>query len=584
MGRPGWNRRRVVSVGTAVALTLALFAGASGVTASQTTDAPADYTIGSVDAFDYYNSRGLEDTNGDGRVVVEITSTIDLSESREPVLRYGGEPPLVLRGSGGFTNTETPLIRAGSTDELTLQGLTIGDIRKGGAFAADPLAVDGDVTFRAVTVRDTIDLLDTGGHVTIEGSTFVATGQVARADGTVTVTRSTFLNTSTGEDGLVRGDQVVRLTDVTFRHSGGSGFGAVRAGSVVANNVTFADTGGAIWADGEVAIEDGSLTNGSTISTDGGVRIVDSRIAHVGGESIIRAGSVEIDGTRMEHTGGIGDQYSSDITVTNSTLTDVGRLNGEDVVLSHVTVNGTRGRTAEAHSLRIDHSTIRNTRGLRSVDDTTIVDSALYSADHIEGNTVVIRNSTVVDFGRFTSFNEYWRLRLVDSTIHGASSPLVPKVNEQSIRRVNFVEAEPPVFEGRLPNKSQVFVDTTDDDEPPGEWTADVFWSREEPFPFVDRLPVRAVRTPTPTATPTPTPTPTATPTPTPTATPTPTPTATPTPTPTATPTSTATATPERAIDTETRTPATGSGPGFGVVPVLVAVTVSLLLGRQLFD
>jgi len=557
MGRLGWNRRRVVSVGTAVALTLALFAGASGVTASQTTDAPADYTIGSVDAFDYYNSRGLEDTNGDGRVVVEITSTIDLSESREPVLRYGGEAPLVLRGSGGFTNTEAPLIQAGSTGELTLQGLTIGDIRaEGGAFAAAPLAVDGDVTFRAVTVRDTTDLLDTGGDVTIEGSTFVATGQVARADGTVTVTRSTFLNTSTSEDGLVRGDQVVRLTDVTFRHSGGSGFGAVRAGSVVANNVTFADTGGAIWADGEVAIEDSSLTNGSTISTDGGVRIVDSRIAHVGGESIVRAGGVEIDGTRMEHTGGIGDQYSSDITVTNSTLTDVGRLNGEDVVLSHVTVNGTRGRTAEAHSLRIDHSTIRNTRGLRSVDDTTIVDSALYSADHIEGNTVVIRNSTLVDFGRFESGNEYWRLRLVDSTIHGASSPLVPKVNEQSIRRVNFVEAEPPVFEGRLPNKSQVFVDTTNDDEPPGEWTADVFWSREEPFPFVDRLPVSAVRTPTPTATPTPTPTPTATP----------------------------TATPERAIDTETRTPATGSGSGFGVVPVLVAVTVSLLLGRQLFD
>ena len=205
MRRVGWNRHRVVSVVAAVALAFALLAGASGVTAAQTTDAPADYTIDSVDAFDYYNSRGLDDTNGDGRVVVEITSTIDLSESREPVLRYRGAAPLALRGSGGFTNTEAPLIRAGSTAELTLQELTIGDIRaEGGAFASDPLQVDGDVTLRAVTVRDTTALLDTGGDVTIEASRFVETGQVARTDGTVTVARSTFRNTSTGEDGLVR--------------------------------------------------------------------------------------------------------------------------------------------------------------------------------------------------------------------------------------------------------------------------------------------------------------------------------------------------------------------------------------------
>ena len=573
MGRPGWNRRRVVSFATAIALTLSLLAGAGGVTGGQTDDAPADYTIDSVDAFDYYNSRGLEDTNDDGRVVVEITSTIDLAQSRDPVLRYGGDAPLVLRGSGAVTNTAPPLIRAGSTDDLTIQGLSIRSVPADEPYAGSVIRVGGDVTFRGGAVHNTTRLVETGSDVRIEDSTFAGTGQVVKTDGTVTVTRSTFLNADTDEHGIVHADGQVRLTDVTVRHAEGRIGGGVHAGSVVGRNVTFVDTnainsGGAINAEGDVTLEDSLLRDargadsGGAIDAEGIVRIVDSRLENVdyGDSAIIGEGGVELVGTRINHTGGIGGGYDGTVTVTDLTVTDSNGFGGQRVVIQNATVDTTKGMAASGDRVRVEHSTIRDTGGLGGTD-TVVVDSTLRNADKIDaGGSVTVRNSTLVDFGQFTTFNEYWRLRLSNTTIHGASSPLVPAVNNQSISYVNIIEAEPPVFEARLPNKTMVFVDTTNDSEPPGEWDADVFWSRDTPFPFVDRLPASAVQTPTPTSNTT------------------------------ATGTAGESATDTEASDasgrtdepaTETDTLVMGDGPGFGVLSALLAAAVVVLLGRR---
>jgi hypothetical protein len=562
------DRRRALSIVAAVVLALSPVGATCGVVGATGTQATADYTIDSVDAFDYYNSRGFEDSNGDGRVVITVTSTLDLSKSRDPTVRYGGDAPLVLRGSGGFTNPGGTLVRLRGDTDLTIRGLTITSIPRNNGYGHAALRADGTVVLRDVTVRDTGRFVFTGGDVRVVDSTFRRTGQVVKTDGTVTVSGTLIENASDDDHGVIRGDELVRLSDTTVRNVDGRNVGGIRSDSVVARNVTVADTDGAVWAEGEVTIEDSYLSDGSTVVTDGAVQISDSRLVDIRGDLAVDGGSVDIDHARLRHTSGIGDQYSSDITVTNSTLTDVGRLNGEDIVLRHVTVNRTSGRTAEAHSLRVEHSTIRNTQGLRGVDGVTVVDSVLSHTDRIDiGGSLTVRNSTLVSFGRFQSGNEYWQLRIVDSTIHGSSSPLVPAVNEQSIRRVNFIEAEPPVFEGRLPNKSMVFVDTTSDSEPPGEWTADVFWSREEPFPSVDSLPASAVRTPT--TTPTATRTGTAADAAVATA---------------ATPTETTTRAPERDRTTErdraTATPATGSG--FGpVIALLAAAAFTVLAGRR---
>jgi uncharacterized FlaG/YvyC family protein len=55
---------------------------------------------------------------------------------------------------------------------------------------------------------------------------------------------------------------------------------------------------------------------------------------------------------------------------------------------------------------------------------------------------------------------------------------------------VNFIEASTPVFDGKLPDRSDVFIDTNEDTESYGQWDADLYWSRNETFPAANKLPV----------------------------------------------------------------------------------------------
>jgi hypothetical protein len=118
------GRGRYALLGAVVLLSVVSVAGGAAAQDDAATSADVDYTVGSVAEFDYYNSRGFADTNGDGEVVIAVEGTLNMSESRDPTLRYDGDAPLVVRG-GGFTNVTAPFVVAEPDAPVTLSSLSI---------------------------------------------------------------------------------------------------------------------------------------------------------------------------------------------------------------------------------------------------------------------------------------------------------------------------------------------------------------------------------------------------------------------------------------------------------------------------
>jgi len=568
MGSDRRRHERFVPLFLGVLLTLSLGTSVGVVAGSEQRQA-ADYEIDGVDEFDYYNSRGFEDTNGDGRVVVAVRSMIDLSESRDPVVHYGGTKPFVLRGSGGFENSGSTLLKFAETEiadsldqtseaPITIDGISIERVR------SPVFEVAGPVTLRDVTVRETATVVKTDDNVDITDSEFTGTGRILSTERGATLDGVRIENAST-----ISADGQVTLTDTTIRNVEGDRGGAVNAGSVLVETTTIeeasaARSGGAIDAENGVTISDSRISDvhsgrsGGAVATGGTLRIENSVIADsTSGQdaSLFGFGALEITSSRIEHVGPMSSGYSTQgsIAVADSELVDTGKLIAREVGLTNATMRSTRGFAVEGNDVDIRRSVIEDSGGIEG--GVVIIGSILKNVDRIdEREYITIRDSVLLSFGKLTSSNEYWELEITNSTIHGSSSPLVPAVNTQSISRVNFIEVQTPVFEGRLPDKELVFVDSNTDREEPGEWTADVFWSREDPFDSVERLPDSAVQTATPAQTDTPAQTTTQT------------------------ASETESAVTDRESDPVRQNPTDASGPGFGIALTLLSGLLSVLL------
>jgi hypothetical protein len=554
----------VVGLVTLVVLTAAATGSVAGRDGAQAGSAAPDYTIESVSELDYHNSRGFDDRNGDGRIIVELRGRFNMSQSRDPIVRTEGPEPLVLRGGGTarFHDVPAPFLRRSGGGALVLRNLSIVDIRAEEQTTA--VSASGPLTVRNVTLRDTVHsarypgdtFADThrvaafrgGGDVRFRDSTVRRAGRAVAAGGSLTVRNATVAGIDTAAGGAVgAGGQAVVSHSTIANVSGGRG-GAVAANSVTVRNSTLRDvragfSGGAVDAESAARIIDSTIRraeagrNGGAVAADGRVTIQNTTIVDAEsdqGYSLYGYGeyALTVVDSRFRDLDpiqfGYGGISHGQVTVRGSHLVNVTRIHAADVGVRRSTAAGRLRLTGRLITVR--NSTLRSVRGIDG-SDVQVSDSRVRRSGRFAASqSIAVRDSVFAASAGLDGFRaDDGPLTIVNSTFHGTGSPAVPPTDRRrTLERVNFVEAEPPVFVGTLPNRTDVFVDTTNDTELAGEWDADVFWSRDQPFPSIQRLDVGP--TPTPTATPTPTTTGSGSATPA-TRTPAPTPTATPVPT-----------------------------------------------------
>jgi hypothetical protein len=535
------TRRGCLTLFTLVILTVS---AAVGATAPIRADAPAaapdpDYTVGSVEAFDYYNSRGLQDTNGDGRVVLAVEGELNMSESRDSTIRYDGDEPLSIRG-GGFANVTAPFVVAETDARVSLRSTSIT-----GVAAETPsyvVAADGPVDLRNVSLRDTVhqaaygtEIFDSahrvgavsaGGSVTIVASNLSRTGAVVRAEGDVTVVETRINDTDAGE-AAIRSEGRVRLDGATVSHVIGARGGAVQGDSVVATATAFRAVdagvnggGGAISSGGPVRLVDTAIVGayagregGAVVGGDITVRNSTIRDATAGqGSSVFSRGdnAVTMSGSHLDAVGPVvagRSTFEGRIAVSDSSLQRVRELRAGTVAVANATADG--GLAIDAQSLSVRDSELRDVDRWRS-DEGHIQSTTIRGSGTLDIGDLVVRESVLVEVGRIDAAGS---VEMSNTTVYGAPTRFVPETGSQSFEAVNFIEMESPVFAGRLPDRETVFVDTTNDTEAYGAWDADVFSSTDEPFPSVVALAPELVATPTSTPEPTATATPATTPT-----------------------------------------------------------------------
>jgi hypothetical protein len=517
---------------------------AVGQAGADDTQAAPDYNIDSVDELDYYNSRGFADRNGDGRVVVALRGTFNMSRSRDPTLRFDGPEPFVLRGTAdaGFRDVPAPLVRRSGEGSLVLRNLSIADVRA--EQPATTVVAGGPLTVRNVTLRDTVHRAryasDTftethrvaayraGGDVRVVDSTVRRADHAVRAGGSLVLQNATIADIDTGANGAVTAVERARVLHSTIVNASGARGGGIAADRVTVRNSTLRTvragySGGAINAESAARVVDSTIRNaeagrnGGAVAADGTVVLRNATIVDAAsdqGYSLYGYGphSLTVVGSHLENLdpvqfgyGGISDGR---VTIRDSRLVNVSRVHAADVDVRGSTAAGRLRLTGRLISVR--NSTLRTVRGIDG-SEVLITDSRFRRSDRVVGSeSITVRGSVFAESAGLAGFaaND-GPLEVVNSTFHGTQSPAVPPTDYRTLDRVNFIEATPPVFVGRVPNRTDVFVDTTNDTEQAEEWDADVFWSRDQPFPSIQRLDVGPTPTApvSPTATPTPEPT-----------------------------------------------------------------------------
>ena len=518
----------------------------------------ADYRIDSIEKLDYYNSQGFEDQNGDGRVVLAITTTLNMSKSRDPTLTYDGSDPLVLVGPGGFTDVPAPLISGVSSDSrLVLDSISIRNA-SADEHDDDVISVASPVSLDNVSVRNTIhedryptdtfeethrvSVVNAGGGVTVTDSEIAEAGQAISAGGDVEIDDSRIHQIAARGNGAVQAGGRAVLRNTVIAAATGARGGALNANGVLLRNTTLRDvqagfSGGAINTGKGATIVDSTIRNaharrnGGAIASEGRVVVRDSTIVdadadqdnslYAYGAHLTLANTTLRDADAVDF--GKGGISHGSIAVRDSRLIETSKLHAATIRVRRTTVNGSLSLYGREFTIR--RSTFEHT-GAIDGSTVTVANSTFRDVPKIQASQRIrVADSMLLSFGGFRSFQSDLDLTLSNVTLYRPGENVIPKAGDRTLRKLNVIEAETPVFAGRLPDKENVFIDTNNDSEPAKEWDADVFWSRDWPFPAAANIPAAVEQTPT--ATPTATATATATATETPTATPTPEPSAT---------------------------------------------------------
>jgi len=524
---------------------LALIGVVPAITVAQPSETPTttnqttavDYQIDSISKLDYYNSRGFEDQNGDGKIVLKLTKMLNLSQSRDPTLTYGGHQPLVIEGPGGFTEVPAPLISGVPDDSnLILKSISIRNV------SADDhddnvISVASSVSLTNVTIRNTVhearypadtfsethrvSVVNAGGTVTATDTEIANAGQAISTSGPVKIRSSHIHHIVSRGSGAVQSGSRIELQDTVISASIGRYAGALHSNGVLLRNATLRDvdtgsSGGGIDTENGARIINSTIENasardnGGAIASKGNVVVRNSTIVDAHSE---QGSSLYAYGARLTLTDvtlknadtvsfGKGGVTSGSIAVQDSRLIETNKLHAATIDIQHTTVNKSLSLYGQDFTIR--RSTLKHTGSIDGYT-VTVTDSMLRDLPRVQGSQEIrIRDSLLLSSAGFQGS----QLLLTNVTLYEPGRNVIPETKSRSLRQLNVIEAEAPVFEGTLPDRERVFVDTNNDSEPPGEWDADVFWSRDQPFPSATNLPVvanKSTATPTLTSTPTPT-------------------------------------------------------------------------------
>ncbi|WP_254807891.1 hypothetical protein [Natronosalvus amylolyticus] len=500
---------------------LFLFSGASGAISQEVSEqhtleysSEADYEIDSMDEFDYYNSRGWEDQTGSGHVVVVFNTDLNLTEARDDTIVYDNSVPLILKGDVTLEGLQAPTVDVSEEeanlmlDELTLEGAA--------ADGPDTALIEseGAVKLQNVTIRDTIhtaayptdvfeetyrvSLIDSGDDVEVEDSEFILAERPIEAAGDVTIRSSVIKNASSG--GIKAGGTVdaqdVTLSDIT----GDSGLAGE---NVVADQVTITDvrasSGGAISASEDATIRDSIINNaharynGGAVVAGSHLRIEDTQITEATSSqsnSIYGYDELTVVNSTLKEADALQPSLAgyadASATLKRSHLVNVETVRAETITATNVFVDHTQDYAFDARELTVTDSEIRHTGGLSASRELIIQNTLVHDVETVGGSaprgSIIIVGSTLTNLDVIDTFNPYHSLEIRETTIVGTNSPLIPEINDlddRTLDSVNVIDAEEPVFEGTVPDRDSVFIDTA------GNWenlSPDLYWSTEEPF------------------------------------------------------------------------------------------------------
>lgn len=508
-----------------VALLLLAPIGVSGKAPINTTENvtqtdSVDYRIDSISQLDYLNSRGFEDTNDDGKITIQIDKTLNMTKSRDPTLSFQASEPIVLKGSGGFTNIPAPLIsKIPSDHSLTVKSLSFTDA-KGGGPNTKIIHVSGSVILRDVQMENTIHQatypgetfaekhrvggVRAGESLRIHDSTFKTVAQAASTGGKLQITSSVFNNvSSTLQGGVQSGSQAV-ITDTTITDSSATRGGGIKAQTAILENVTLQNVqagfgGGGIKTEGNVEVVNSEIRNakakrnGGAINADGNVKIRDSTIVNAEsdqGYSIYADGlhSLTVENSKIRNADpiqfGYGGVTEGSISISNSNLSDVNKLQASKISIDHSSING--GLSLKGLYFTIKSSKLSNIGGMNGLE-VSLSNSVIRGSGKIDGgDSVTVQDSYLLEFPGFRTDD----LTLSNVTFYKSGDNVILSPERRTLKKINFIEAETPVFDGQLPDRSDVFIDTNEDTESYGEWDSDLYWSRNKTFPAASKLPV----------------------------------------------------------------------------------------------
>ena len=529
------NTNRIIASLSVLCITLLVLllltpVGVSGETTNKTGTVTQtesiDHRINSISKFDYLNSRGFEDSNNDGTITIQIDETLNMTKSRDPTLKFDGNKPIVLQGSGGFTNIPAPLIsKIPSGHSLTIESLHFTDAHGGGP-DKKIIHVGGSVTLREVKIANTVHMATYPGETFAEkhrvggvraaeslriyNSTIKTVAQAASTGGELRIISSKFKNiSSTLQGGVQSGSQAI-ITDTTIIDSSGTRGGAIKAQTARLDNVTLKNVqaglgGGGIKTEGNLELVDSEIRNaearrnGGAINADGDVNIRESTIVNAEsdqGYSIYAYGlhSLTVESSNIRNSDpiqfGYGGINEGSISVLNSELHSISRLQASKITIDDSNINDEL--SLKGLYFTIEDSKLSNIRGMNGLE-VSLSNSIIQGSGKIDGgDSVTVQDSYLLEFPGFRTED----LTLSNVTFYKSGENVILSPHRRSLSEINFIEATTPVFDGKLPDRSNVFIDTRDDTESYGQWDADLFWSRNGTFPAANQLPVEINSTP----------------------------------------------------------------------------------------